>query len=400
LRSAEAALDDLERPDSEPLARVYLIYGTESYYHSRLVRAIKARTVEPSTEAFNYAFFEHQGATPGAVRGAALTPPMMAACRLVVVRDPEDIVQSRGDGSRGENRGDEDAGRAAAEADGERFTGSPGGAGEDSDTRADSGTPLPPGQRLEPWMALLEEIPAGTRLVMTLSVDLPATSALIKAAAKLKPPADVIRCLEATPKTAEVWVRRIAAELGGVMDHAASQALVMRSGTSLAVLEQEIKKLLSYVAGPGDGDPDRPRVTTEDVIAAATPSAEASVFEMVDHIGSRRSHAAVMSLRRLVEQGEPPLRLLAMVTRQVRLVLLTREMLAEGAPVRDIEARLRLPTWVVRNYLAQARSYGREQLVDMMRALARIDLDVKTGRQDPATALELFILHAAATPTA
>jgi len=83
-----------------------------------------------------------------------------------------------------------------------------------------------------------------------------------------------------------------------------------------------------------------------------------------------------------------------MVTRQVRLVLLAREMLAGGAPVRDIEARLRLPTWVVRNYMAQARNYSREQLIDMMRVLARIDLDVKTGRQDPATALELFILQA------
>lgn len=255
------------------------------------------------------------------------------------------------------------------------------------------------------WAALLEEVPADARLVVAVSQDLPASSPLLKAALKLEPAVAVVRCLEATPKSAEVWVRKIASDLGGEIDPEASQALVLRSGSNLAILERELEKLVAYAgspeagrggeagAEPGPGRTARPRITRRDVLEAATPCAEASVFEMVDHLGNRRPSQAVMTLRRLIEQGEAPLGLMGMVTRQVRLIFIAREMMVEGASVRDVEERLKLPTWVVRSYLAQSRNFTREQLSRMMRTLGRLDLDVKTGRQEPGAGLELFILQ-------
>lgn len=279
---------------------------------------------------------------------------------------PDDAAGGDADSEAGDGAGDE-AGDAAGDAAGAAI--------------------VPYAETVRQWSALLEAVPPGACLVLTLSRDLPSASPLLKTAATLRPAADVIRCLPATTKSAETWVRKLAAELGVSVDQEASQALVMRSGTSLDVLEREVEKLVAYVGG------DSHRITARDVGEAATPSAEASVFEMVDHIGSRHPYQAVAKLRRLIEQGEPPLRLMAMVTRQVRLVLITREMVESGATVRDIEGRLGLPTWVVRSYLAQARNFTRAQLVRAMRSLGRLDLDIKTGRRDPAMGLELFILQ-------
>lgn len=346
------------------------------------MRAIRRRVVDPAWEAFSYTYLEHAGATVGAARAAVLTPSMAAGPRLVVARDPEELAASRrgggptGDGGRPGETGDDGA------PDGDEADAAAEGAGDDPAlSRADS---------VRQWASLMEEVSAGCHLVLCLSRDLAASSPLLKTAGRLEPSADAIRCLPATPKSAEVWVKKLAGEQGGVIDSTAAQALVMRSGADLSVLEREVEKLVAY-AGPGRA------ITTADVLVAATPSAEASVFDLVDLIGSRRTYEAVIKLRRLLEQGEPALRLMAMVVRQVRLVFLARELLESRTPLRDIEARLKLPTWVVRGYLTQARNFSREQLIAMLRALSALDLDIKTGRREAPGALELFILQAHAT---
>ncbi len=376
MRSAEAALVSLEKDDPGTLAGVFIIHGPETYYHSRLIRAIRRRTVEPAFEAFNYTVFEHGGASLDAVRSAVLTPPVMAPHRLVVVRDPEELVGERRGGTT------ETGGGAGSGQDGQ--DGEEPGRGGDAAAGSSGGSSR--AEAVRRWASFLGEVPPGCRLVLSLSRDLPASSPLLKAGAGLEPPADVIRCFPATARSAEVWVRKLAGELGGSIDPDASQALVMRSGQDLAVLERELEKLITYV-GPGN------RIRAEDVASAATASAEANVFELVDLVGHRRSHDAVAKLRRLLEQGEPALRLMAMVVRQVRLVFITREMVEGGAEVREIEKRLKLPTWVVRGYLSQARNFDRAQLIEMMRSLAAMDLEVKSGRREPEAALELFILR-------
>jgi len=351
------------------------------------VRALRRLSVDPAWEAFNFNFLEREAATAGAVRAALLTPPAMAPTRLVVARDPAELLSTRGakrggaasgDDASGDEEPDEDVDSGPAEEPDEGLLGSP--------PRAAS-----PTEAAKLWWALLSEVPVDARLVLVISQELPATNALLKAAGQAKSGVEVIRCLEATPRTAEAWVRKLTAELGGSIDSDAAQTLVLRSGWDLTILAREIEKLLTYVGASSTGGASR--IATRDVLEAATPCAETSVFDMVDHLGSRRPLPAILGLRRLIEQGEPPLRLMAMIVRQVRLVFLTREMLEAGAGVRDIEERLKLPTWVVRNYLSQARNFTRPQLVRMMRSLARLDIDIKTGRQDAGSALEFFLLH-------
>lgn len=364
-----------------------LIFGTETYYHQRLLRAIRRRVVDPAWEAFSYSYFEHAGATAGAVRGAVLTPTMMAGSRLVVVRDPDELVGSRRTAAGASTTGDD---RSSSDSDDGEADPGDGETGVSGDGTGGSGASRAESARQ--WAALLGEVPDDCNLVVSLSRDLAASSPLLKAAAQLEPMADAIRCLPATPKSAEVWVRKLVADEGGDIEPTASQSLVLRSGADLSVLEREVEKLVAY-AGPGR------KITDADVLVAATPSAEASVFDLVDLIGNRRTYEAVVKLRRLLEQGEPALRLMAMVVRQVRLVFLTRELVEAKTPLRDIEARLKLPTWVVRGYLAQARNFTREQLLAMMRALSAMDLEIKTGRREAAAALELFILQAHAGPS-
>ena len=392
------------RPSEKPevkLPRVFLAYGEESYYQLRLVRAVRRLTVDPALEAFNYTFLEHEAAAWAAVQGAVLTLPMMADRRLVVVRDPAELMPARTAAGKRE----EDAARETESAEGPEApeaAGSeaavPGAAAPTQSAPAVRSTAA--GEAAERWAALLGEVPAETRLVITLSWELPESSPLLKAAARLGDRVDVVRCLPATPKSAETWVMKMVAERGGVIDPEAAQALVLRAGSDLTVLENEVAKLLTYVGAPSGPDGREParviepaRVTVRDVLEVATPSAEASVFEMVDHLGNRRPYQAVTKLRRLLEQGEAPLGLFAMVVRQVRLVLLAREMLASGSPVRDIEKRMGLPTFVVRRYLAQARNFDTPRLVGMLKDLGRLDLDIKTGRRDPGEALELFLLR-------
>jgi len=308
LRSAEAALAGLEREDPGRLANVFIIHGTETYYHQRLIRAVRRHVVDPVMEAFNFTSFENEGATLDAVRGAVLTPPVMAGRRLVVVRDPVDLATGGSRTSAG-RRDDEDGSGESGDEDNDSGAGDDAAAGDDHGTG--STRPLTRAERTRRWASLFEEVGPDCHLLLALSRDLPGSNRLLKVAGKLDPPADIIRCFPATAKSAEVWVRKLAEALGASIDSGASQALVMRSGDDLTVLEREVEKLLAYVG-------DKERITIDDVMAVATASAEANVFELVDLIGNRRAYPAVLKLRRLLEQGEPALRLMAMVVRQVR----------------------------------------------------------------------------------
>ncbi len=390
MQSSEAALSDLGQAKPGDLRHLYLIFGEETYTQGRLLALIRRLALDPSTEAWNYTFADQEAATLANVRAAVLTPPVMSARRLVVARNPAELAASPKEPGPGAGDGDEggeaEAGVAPrADAPVAPRADAPDSGPAETPRRAAAEAQRPgPAEAAKNWAALLPQVPPETCLVLALGWDLAPTNALLRAATELEPQAAVIRCLPATAKSAEVWVRNITEAHGGTISREAAQALVLRSGTDLSILEREIEKLIVYVGGR--------EIEAADVAEAATPSAEASVFELVDHLGSRRPYQAVTKLRRLLEQGEPPLRLMAMVTRQVRLIFITKELLDSGGSVKTIEDRLKLPTWVVRGYLAQARNHSRKELSAMMRSLSRLDLDVKTGRQDAATGLELFIL--------
>lgn len=242
-------------------------------------------------------------------------------------------------------------------------------------------------------VAYLPEVPPSTRLVLidgTLAADNPVVT---WATRWLKGRTDaetagVVRHFEA-PKPALLagWLERRAAATGGEIAPDAADALaeaITREGqVDLAVAGSELEKLLTYAG-------DR-CVTAADVALLVTPIDIERVYALLDALSERRGARAAAVLHRYLDEGEPPLRLLALVARQFRILALTRSLCDRGTPASELPQLLPIPPFAVAKAVRQARGFTSRELAGALRLLLRADTEVKTGRMDPTLALDLFV---------
>lgn len=167
----------------------------------------------------------------------------------------------------------------------------------------------------------------------------------------------------------------------------AAEALIELAGNDLGVLEGEVAKLAAFV-GPGR------RIGPEavhEVVAAR--GGEPSVFAWVDAIAERRASAALVDLERLLAAGAEPLRLLALLARQVRLVWGTKALAARGASAQEVAEQL-VPRarFLAPKLLAQARGFSEAELAAIHDGLVEADLALKSSPASERLVLERLVL--------
>jgi DNA polymerase-3 subunit delta len=191
------------------------------------------------------------------------------------------------------------------------------------------------------------------------------------------------------PKQQELagWIRQRTREKGGEIDHQAANLLAQLVGRDLRMLDQEIEKLLLYA----DGRP----VASDDVKTLVSRVRETSIFDLVDSAGRRESDAALRLLHRLLDDGEAPLYLLAMLARQIRILIQVSELRDRGLTQKQITDRLKLHPFVVQKGLAQSRNFSMTQLEAAHRLLVETDWSIKTGKMENVMALDLLVVELA-----
>lgn len=198
----------------------------------------------------------------------------------------------------------------------------------------------------------------------------------------------VVKKFEA-PKAAEMprWLTARASAKGGAIAPRAADALadaLARDGSVDARLaDSELEKLLTY-AGP------RP-VEEQDVALLVTPVSLESIFKLMDALSDRNGPVATTLLHQFLANNEQPLRILALMVRQVRLLLQTRGLMDAGITGQALEARLPVAPFIARKLGGQARRFSTPFLEAALRRLLEIDTEIKTGRIQPTLALDLFV---------
>lgn len=242
----------------------------------------------------------------------------------------------------------------------------------------------------EPFVAALPLLPETTVLVF-MDRELSVRNALLQA---VRPHAQVREFKPLQQSEVAAWINARAARDGVTLEARAVAALAQLVGNQLWTLESETQKLGTY-AGGGP-------VTEADVRALVTLAREPNVFAMADAVVEGRAHDAADLLLRLLAEGDSPQRLLAMVARQYRLLLLTKELQQRGVRPQEIGTRLQVQGFVMQRLLNQAPAYTVERLRTAYRKLLDADLSVKRGVFDDETALHLLVFElaglAGATP--
>jgi DNA polymerase-3 subunit delta len=92
-----------------------------------------------------------------------------------------------------------------------------------------------------------------------------------------------------------------------------------------------------------------------------------------------------------MEQGEAPVRLLALLTRHFRLLLKAKLLLKKGEGPSGIASALRIPPFVVDQYLMQAQRFTWKQFIRIYQDLFMTDRALKSSPLPPGALLERFL---------
>ena len=182
------------------------------------------------------------------------------------------------------------------------------------------------------------------------------------------------------------WVTHTVAQRGYRMAPEALQALLHEQQPDLQTLRQEIEKLCTYVGETSE-------ITLDDVQEVTHTSRLQSIFALSDALGTRQIGPAFTVVERLLDQGEPPLVILSMMVRHVRLLWSVKQLGQQRHDAAHMAKTLGLPLAVCRQLVTQSRHFSLEHLRRLYMAALEADVTFKTSNKPPRAILEELILH-------
>ena len=184
------------------------------------------------------------------------------------------------------------------------------------------------------------------------------------------------------------WIRGRAELLGIEVEQGAVSVLAEAIGSDLRLIDLELQKLSLYCAGRS--------VLLEDVEEMVASVREANIFAAVDAVVEGRLVVALRLMHQLMDSGRPPEYLIGMIARQVRLLLLAKDLRTRRTPDAEMGKRLALSGYPLRKTLEQERKFSEGGLIRAHRKLLEADVSIKTGAADDAVVLDLLIGELAA----
>jgi DNA polymerase III delta subunit len=194
----------------------------------------------------------------------------------------------------------------------------------------------------------------------------------------------VVKFEELSGSRLSVWVRSEAKRLGGDIEAPAARELVALAGEDQWRLAEEINKLVNF----------QPEVSVEAVRELVSPSAERSIFDLVEAMSAGKTAAALEQYRGLLEQRVSEMYVLTMIQWQVRNLLLAKTAPPEMSPQELAKAAGLSPYVAGKAATAQAR-LGERILARAYVAAAESEFAIKTGRMKADVAVERLIYQVA-----
>jgi len=182
-----------------------------------------------------------------------------------------------------------------------------------------------------------------------------------------------------------IWIKREFKKDKRAIDNKTALYMIRTVGTSMGEILNEIEKLIAYTDENAD-------ITSKDIDNICTKSLEAHIFDLLKAMGYKKADEALRIYSNLILLKEPPIRILAMITRQIRLILQVKYLYERGTSPRNIAQELKQPYFVVNDCLKQSQFFTISTLKQAIKDCLETDIASKTGKMEPQLAIEIFLM--------
>lgn len=135
-------------------------------------------------------------------------------------------------------------------------------------------------------------------------------------------------------------------------------------------------------------------ITLSLVKETVSKSLSVQVFELTDCIMEKNNDRVFKILTDLKTMKESAFTVMYLLNSAFDKMLISKLMLEDGAPTRDIEAKLGLPQFIAKKYYSGARGFSVEFLTERIKRVPELDLAIKQGKITEWDALYKFVFEA------
>jgi len=309
-------------------SNLYLFYGEEDYLKDEAVRKI-TEALLPNNRDFNYDILYGSSTTAEEIIGIAQTLPLFSSWRLIIVKEVDLLPESEG-------------------------------------------------------ALLISYInnPSPSTCLIFVGDKADMRKRFFSA---LNRKATVIQFYPLSEGQIVSWIRFRARDLGLKISDEAVELLMEGVGGVLGSLDNELKKLSLYNAGKGI-------IEEGDVLEVVGDLRIPTIFNLTEAVGERDTERAIKVLRKILDEGEEPPKVLAMITRQIRLLLRALKLREAGFSQDEIRKRIGMAPRFFGDFIGQLQKHTPEDLINGLKRLQKADLELKTSGKGRGRILESLVL--------
>ncbi len=319
------------------LGTLYFLHGEETYLRDHYFGEMKKQLLDGGMGTFNLHQLEGKEMSPHKLEEVLDCLPMMAERTLITVTDYDFFK--------------------AGESDRERY------------------------------IALLSDLPDYCCLVVIYDLIPYRGDARTKLAQTIKKVGTVVHFAPQEQSDLVDWIRRRFRAVDKDIDSRLAMELIFLCGDLMTNLASEIGKIGAYAKGA--------RITREDIDAVATPQLDAVVFQMTNYMGEGNFDGAMGVLGKLYQMQEPPVKIMYMVSRQMRQLYTARVAQENRQTTAQLSSILGIQSYPAEKLAQSARRFSLPWCRRGVIRCGETDLAMKSAGQDNQALLTALMVELA-----
>lgn len=173
---------------------------------------------------------------------------------------------------------------------------------------------------------------------------------------------------------------------GYFIEDASIKYFIDRVGDNLSLLYQESEKLKLYKI-------DDKKIDISDIENNTTKSYDLDIFHLIENIITKNKEKALESYYELLKNGEEPIKIIILLSNQFRLIYQSKKLYMKGYSETNIAQKLKVHPYAIKKALEKTHNFKEDTLLKYLYDLSILDSNIKSGKIDSSTGLELFIIN-------
>ena len=198
--------------------------------------------------------------------------------------------------------------------------------------------------------------------------------------------AEIIDVSSPRPNEVSRYIKEVIKEKSYQISSEAFQLFTERTDGQLTGMTHELDKLFLYHA-------DTKKITKESIQQLVPKTLEQNVFELNTLVLNKQVEASIETYHDLLVQKEEPIKIVALLISQFRLLLQVKILQKQGYQQNEMAKVLKVHPYRVKLALQDIHKYEQVLLSEALNYLVDADYKMKTGQIDQELQVELFIMR-------